>query len=158
MNDTLFPQRKAVDLPAMTSTRAAIYARSATRCEFGSTFALDVQVQACRRFCDERSYIVEEQHIYQEVASGADVRNRPRLHALRMSARSNAFDIVVILDADRLSRNPAQVQVLANELEAIGIQIASASGNGLLAWDEFVFRKGNRFYTAPHANSTTQSF
>ncbi len=158
MKDTLLTQQETLTCSVVTSTRAAIYARSATQCEQGSLYSLNAQMAACRSYCDERGYLLDEQYIYQEIASGADLRNRPSLHDLRMAARSNAFDIVVILDADRLSRNPAQVQALANELEAIGIQIASARENGLLAWDEFAFRKGNRFYTAPHANSTAQPY
>jgi len=106
--------------------RAAIYARTATmQTRELQPDALTQQVRQCEQYCSEHGYSVAQEHIYQDVASGAEYRNRPQLHTLRMAAHHYEFDLVVIVASDRFSRNPLHIALLLEELQALGIQVES---------------------------------
>lgn len=110
----------------MTSTRkrAAMYARCATLAtqnHYPNT--LDQQILHCQRYCLEHEYTLNGSHIYQEVASGTDFRNRPRLNALLIAAANQEFEVVVIVAHDRLSRHPLHVARFSEDLQALGIQV-----------------------------------
>lgn len=103
--------------------RAAIYARSATAQSQPGENRLYWQVDFCRRYCDGRGYAHDERHIYQEIASGADYRNRPHLHALLLAASRHEFDLVVVHVHDRLARNPVHVATLLEVLSTLDIEV-----------------------------------
>lgn len=103
--------------------RAAIYARSATAQSQSGDNRLSWQVDLCRHYCDGRGYTQDEHHIYQEVASGADYRNRPHLHALLLAASRHEFDLVVVHTHDRLARNPVHVATLLEVLSTLDIEV-----------------------------------
>jgi len=103
---------------------AAIYARSATREGYAlNPSALEQQVQHCQQYGTEQGYSIAEQHIYQEVASGAEYRNRPGLQALRRAATQHAFEVVIVATYDRFSRNSLHITSLLEELDVFGIQV-----------------------------------
>jgi DNA invertase Pin-like site-specific DNA recombinase len=86
---------------------------------------LEGQILKAQQYCSEHGYSLSESHIYQEVTSGAEYKNRPQLTALREAARQGQFDTVVVLDYDRLARNQALVMELLTELEQHGVTVES---------------------------------
>ncbi len=60
--------------------------------------------------------------------SGAGVVNRPGFQALMHAAQARLFDVIVIEDLDRLSRDQGDYHVARKRLDFLGITIHSASG------------------------------
>lgn len=104
-------------------TFAAIYTRSATANDQVGENPLHKQITFCQQYCQAHGYSVEERHIYQEIASGADYRNRPGFRALCLAATSHEFEVVVIVSHDRLARNPLHVAKLLESLDSMGIRV-----------------------------------
>jgi len=102
---------------------AAIYARSATANNCAAQSPLDWQIALCQQYCQERDYIVKDRHIYQEIAGGANYRNRPGLRALCLAATSHEFEMVVIVSHERLARNPLHVAMLLESFDSMGIRV-----------------------------------
>lgn len=119
--------------------RAAVYARAATRNTQGGENRLDWQLQLCRHYCDEQGYELDERHIYQDVASGANCRNRPALTALLLAAHQQEFAVLVLVSPDRLARHPLHLTRLLDDLAHTGIQLVflrqeSGAWHTLLQW------------------------
>lgn len=109
-----------------TPKRVAIYARSATTSEQGDVpSSIDQQVAACRLYCSEKGYSIDERHIYQEVSSGAEYEGRPQLTALRLAARNHEFEVLVLPRYDRLARNYAHQAAIIEELARVGVTVES---------------------------------
>ena len=107
-----------------TPKRAAIYARIAAARQGDGHDPLSIQIEAVKRYCDERGYIVDENHIYQEIVSG-ESNNRPKVALLLDRAKQGEFDVVVVFALNRLSRNFSKVAVLLATLEGYGVQVES---------------------------------
>src|SRR5579884_2330854 len=102
---------------------AAIYARVAAHSQAGRTDnALELQVNGCKGYCQERGYTIE--HVYQEAFSGAKI-DRPMLNKLRQAAREQQFDVLIIWDFNRLARRADLQALLIRELDEAGITIQS---------------------------------
>jgi DNA invertase Pin-like site-specific DNA recombinase len=104
--------------------RAAIYARSATVQELVPDYALDAQMNECKRYLLNKGYQMISELVYSEVTNGTN-GDRPGLAALREAANRGEFDVLVVYDHDRLARSPLQVAVLLAELEQDGVQVES---------------------------------
>jgi site-specific DNA recombinase len=101
---------------------AAIYIRvSSDKQE--DNYSLETQKEACLQYAREHGYIVEEQHIYQDIKTGALYRERPHLTALRAAARKREFDVVIIHDLDRLSRNAEHQTIIIEDLAYNGVKL-----------------------------------
>ncbi len=109
-----------------TPKRAAIYARSATINQQDSgPSSIEQQIEACRQYCAEHGYTLDEQYIYQEVYSGAQYRERPQLTALRVAAGDHEFDALVIFAFDRLARKSVHQTIIIDELTQAGVTVES---------------------------------
>lgn len=119
----------SMNVPATTTEAAprpqyaAIYARSATSNDKAAQCPLDKQIASCQHYCQQHGYTVEPRHIYQDIASGADYRNRPGLHALCVAATLREFEVVVIISHDRLARHPLHVATVLEALDALSIRV-----------------------------------
>ena len=101
--------------------RAAIYARVSTDKQEEEGTSLVTQVQKCLECCWRKGYVVAEIHIYREVWTGAEYRERPLLSKLREAARNREFDVVVFYAFDRLSRKgDVTVDVAMRHNSAVG--------------------------------------
>ena len=108
---------------ATAPKRAAIYARVAAQSQAGqASDALELQVNGCKGYCQERGYTIE--HVYQEAFSGVKL-DRPMLDKLRQAAREKQFDVLIIWDFSRLARRMALQAVIMRELCEAGITIQS---------------------------------
>lgn len=107
-----------------TPKRAAIYARSATQQQaHAENHAVVEQIARCRAYCTEHGYSIGERHIYQDLASGAVYQDRQQLNGLLAAVREHQIDIVVIYDADRLSRNPVHLVTIIEELAQHNVKV-----------------------------------
>ena len=97
---------------------AAIYARVSTdvQAEFG--YSLGAQIADCtQKARDLGATIIKE--FVDDGYSGAYLE-RPALESLREALRAKMFDIVVVYDIDRLSRNLSHQLLITDDIEASG--------------------------------------
>jgi len=108
----------------MSQQRAAIYALVEPS-QSADTFGLDRQVYEAQQYCREYGYIVNEQHIYQEVLTKTASGKRPQVTLLLEAAKRGEFEIVVVFALDRLGRNHEQIALLLVTLESYGVHVKS---------------------------------
>jgi site-specific DNA recombinase len=103
--------------------RAGIYTRvSSTRQAQDHT--IDQQLASSRRYVQEQSWQLSEEHIYRDDGySGANL-SRPGLDCLRDAVALAEVDVVVITAPDRLARKYLYQVLLIEELESHGVQVA----------------------------------
>jgi len=112
--------RETIDV--MVHRVAAIYIRvSSEQQEKG--LSLETQLERCIEYCREHGYTVNEQYIYREVMTGIVYRERPKLTELRAAAKKGFFQVVVIYELDRFSRDPIHQAIVKDELEYYGARL-----------------------------------
>jgi site-specific DNA recombinase len=102
----------------MTARRAALYARVSTD-EQVEKYGLDAQVTELRALATARQYAVVEEFV-DEGVSGA-VLDRPALTRLRDLVAAKGVDVVLTMDADRLSRDLVNHLLVLDELTRAGV-------------------------------------
>src|SRR5262249_32857221 len=83
----------------------------------------------CREYADKHGWVFREEHVYiDEALSGAGA-DRPALIRLLESAAQSprAFDIVLLDDTSRLSRNTGETLRFYEKLNFAGIRIVAVS-------------------------------
>jgi site-specific DNA recombinase len=102
---------------------AAIYTRvSGIRQEDGAS--LDVQREACLRYCDEHGLIVVGE--FRDVESGLHADRPQYMKAVEM-ARTKGYDKLVVWRLDRLGRDSAEYIPLLNGLKRQGVDVVSVT-------------------------------
>lgn len=96
------------------TTRAALYSRVSTDEQAERGTSLADQQRRTAAYCETNGWDVVEWFV-DEGVSGATV-DRPALQRLLQSAKAGAFDVVVVTDPDRLSRDLVDGLVLEREL------------------------------------------
>ena len=103
--------------------KAAIYIRvSGHRQEDGAS--LDVQLDACRRYCESHGLLVVGE--FRDVQSGLDA-DRPEYRAVKELARTNSIDKVVVWRYDRMGRDSAEYIPLLKDLRRLGGDVVSVT-------------------------------
>jgi site-specific DNA recombinase len=100
--------------------RAAIYARVSTD-EQTEGRTIDSQIRDLERFAEAQHHTVVDRYI-DEGWSGS-LLSRPALDRLRDDATNPMFQVVLITDVDRLSRDVANLAVVKRDLEAKGVKL-----------------------------------
>jgi site-specific DNA recombinase len=114
-------------MTTMATERAAIYTRvSSTQQEQDGT-SLDTQAEQCRARATTDGATVSPEHVYQEVFTGIELWQRPKLTSLREAIRRREVDVVYAYAIDRLSRDPVHLGVLISEAEHAGVEIRFVS-------------------------------
>lgn len=111
---------------ATTTKRAAIYIRVSSA-QQEENYSLATQEEACRRYCAERGYLVADEHVYQDIHTGADIWERRGLSSAREMARTGAVDVVVAYKIDRLSRSQQHLGALLTEADRYGVKYEFAT-------------------------------
>ncbi len=107
--------------------KAALYCRVSTEEQASSGFSLRQQLEALRRYCkDHEIEVVGE---FQDTSSGANL-DRPGLDALRDRISLGGVELVLCQDRDRISREPAHVYILREELLEYGTTLRSLNDRG----------------------------
>lgn len=105
--------------------RAAIYARFSS--DLQSDKSIEDQVALCRDVCAREGMAVvltfEDRAI-----SGTATANRPGFQSLMRAAEAKLFDVLVIEDVDRLSRDQGDYHSARKRFDFLGINIHAASG------------------------------
>jgi len=102
--------------------RAAIYARVSTEDQKREGTSLESQVAACLNKASDLGYQVDEEHIFLETRSGADL-DRPELLGVRNLIKQKEVQALVCHSTDRLARNPIHIAIVAEECEGQGVQL-----------------------------------
>ena len=100
---------------------AAIYCRVSSKGQEDGT-SLPTQEEACRTYCEEHGYQVDESNIYRDVQTGA-ILNRPALERLREQIRSGHIRVAVVYAIDRLSRDQTHLGVLIYEADEHDVKL-----------------------------------
>ncbi|MCL6521882.1 MAG: recombinase family protein [Firmicutes bacterium] len=100
--------------------RAALYARVSSGDQVGG-YSLPSQVELCRRRALELG--ATETVAFVERGVPGDTLERPELEALRRALRRHEFDLVVVLDPDRLARALSLQLLLTDEITRSGARL-----------------------------------
>ncbi len=103
--------------------RAAIYARYSS--DNQRPESIDDQIQACQELAAARGYVVDPAHLYKDEAKSGALRDRPGLEALLAAARARQFEVVLVDDLSRLSRDNHFLLTLYAEFRFNGVRIIS---------------------------------
>ncbi|MFO0364935.1 MAG: recombinase family protein, partial [Acidobacteriota bacterium] len=105
----------------------AAYARFSS--DRQSTASIDDQLRMCRDYAERQGWVVNEAHVYRDEAlSGAGI-DRPGLTKLLEASSSSErpFDILLIDDTSRLSRNLSDAVRIVEMLRFRGFRVVSVS-------------------------------
>lgn len=102
--------------------RAASYRRESGQGQ-KNNYSLKTQGQGIQRYCREHNYIMNNDQDYTDIKTGIVYREREALNVLRAAARRHEFDVVVVYDLDRFSRNPVQQMVVIEDLINHGVRV-----------------------------------
>ena len=100
---------------------AAVYARVSTDLQAEKGYSLQTQVDACTQKAKEMGALTIKEYI-DDGYSGSYLE-RPALEKLRDALDAKLYDMVVIYDQDRLSRNLSHQLLLTEEIEKSGAQL-----------------------------------
>ena len=100
---------------------AAVYARVSTDMQAEKGYSLETQVLACTKKAKELGATIIKEFV-DDGYSGAYLE-RPQLDALRDAIADKLFDLVVIYEPDRLSRETAHLLLLTQEIERSGAKL-----------------------------------
>lgn len=112
-----------------TPIRCAVYLRYATTCK--APYSLGDQWGVCEAYAAERGW--ETVTVYKDNAVSGMKRSRPSLDVLMVEAQQGAFDVVLVEDLDRLSRDGSHIQQLLEELDTLGIAVHTVGGGAVTA-------------------------
>lgn len=108
---------------AGASLKVAIYGRYSTDQQRAAS--IEDQFRNCRRRADSENWSIIETYA-DEAMSGAD-SNRPQYQAMLAAASSKAFDVLIVDDLSRLSRDQVESERVIRRLEFLGIRIIAVS-------------------------------
>ncbi len=82
-----------------------------------------------RKFCKRQGYILNDQHIYEDIgySGGLSVDERPALKRLVKNAKKKKFEVVVVYKLDRLARKLRLFLGIFGDLSKHGIAFKSVS-------------------------------
>src|SRR5579863_869739 len=116
--------------------RAAIYARYSS--DLQCPTSIEDQVRKCREYAETHCLMIDDRHIFSDAAiSGAAIVNRPRLQSMLAAAerKPRAFDVLLMDDSSRLSRDEADSSLIRRRLAFAGVRYIAVS-QGLDSEDE----------------------
>lgn len=100
---------------------AIVYCRVSTINQAEEGTSLDSQQAACVAHAGSLGYSVGR--ITQEVYSGAELWDRPKLSQDRADLKTGQFAALVCYSTDRLSRDPIHLAIIAEECERAGVAL-----------------------------------
>jgi hypothetical protein len=110
-------------------------------------FSIPTQIEACQQLATREGYLVLESHVLIDEGISGTTLDRPGARRLRKLVQRQAIAAVIVIDADRLSRNLGYQLLLAEELEEAGVKLLIASHpleQGPEGWLFFQWRPSGR--------------
>jgi len=105
--------------------RAAIYARFSS--DNQREQSIDDQVRVCKDFAGRNEITVMEKHIYCDEAKSGSIHNRPGLEALKKAAEAKLFEVLLVDDSSRLSRDNQYFNTILCLFQFWGVNLISVS-------------------------------
>lgn len=124
---------RAVGAPS----RCAIYVRCASPSQ-ATPYPLADQWDACEAYAAEQGW--ETVAVYKDDATGGKKWSRSSFNSMVSEAARGSFDVLLVHDLDRLSRDASHLHRLLVELEALGIAVHTVNGCERAAWEASVWR------------------
>ena len=106
--------------------KAVIYVRTANTGPDAER-ALRVQQDIAERYCTQHGIVIDAFYVDRGVSGATAVAERPKGARMLNDARAGAFDLVLVHSLDRICRDPRILQSIRNDLESLGISIATAT-------------------------------
>ena len=100
----------------------ALYARVSTK-QQEKHGTIGSQLEALRRYAKAQGFEIAEDYVCRDEGYSGALLARPGLDRLRDGAQAGAFDGVLVLSPDRLSRKYAYLILVLEEFERLGIQV-----------------------------------
>jgi site-specific DNA recombinase len=115
--------------------RCAAYARYSS--DLQSPSSIEDQMRKCREYATLRGFEFIEQHVYIDQAISGVGSDRPSLRALMAAAisQSRPFDVILVDDSSRLSRDTKDALTIFERLNFAGIRLIAVS-QGIDSQDE----------------------
>lgn len=107
--------------------RCAVYARYST--DKQSPLSIEDQVRICRKHAARKGWEIPDRAIYSDKAVSGTSADRAALKRLLAAVKSSPrlFDVLLVDDTSRLSRNQADVLRIHEQLAFAGIRFVSVS-------------------------------
>src|SRR6267154_2285879 len=107
---------------AMTERQCAVYARYSS--EKQNSLTIEQQVRKCREYAERHGFAVLDAHIYTDEAISGATDNRARLQRLLAAAtqKPRAFDVILVDDTSRLSRNMIDSLKIFEQLRFVNVR------------------------------------
>ena len=107
---------------------AVIYARISS--DDGQAKGVARQEADCRRFCDERGWVVADVLVDND-QSAFSGKARPGYRALLEGLGERRWDVLVVWHPDRLHRRPVELEEFIDVVEASGVQVSTVTAGVL---------------------------
>ena len=119
-----------------SNVRCAIYVRCATVSQ-AMPYPLADQWNVCEAYAVQQGW--ETIAVYKDNTASGLKGSRPGLDAMMAQAGRGTFDVVLLQDVSRLSRDVAHLHALIQEMESLGVTIHTVAG-GPISQMEMAFR------------------
>ncbi len=110
---------------SMYSEKIAIYARTAVY----DVQKINDQIKRCKGFITSKGWSLENIEVYAENGFSGSDEQRTDLQQMLQDIDSDMYEILVVDDLTRLSRNSSLSQIIVDKLIQRNIQIFIVSGN-----------------------------
>ena len=100
----------------------ALYARVSTKNQ-QKHGTIDSQIEALRNYAKAQGVEIAEDYVCQDAGYSGALLARPGLDRLRDGAQAGAFDAILFLSPDRLSRKYAYLILILEEFERYGVRV-----------------------------------
>jgi len=103
--------------------RAAIYARFSS--ELQRATSIEDQINVARKFASERDWTIADDRVYTDAALSGSSLERPGIQSLLAAAarRPLAFDVLLVDDSSRVSRDLADAVRVMQQLRFFGVRV-----------------------------------
>jgi site-specific DNA recombinase len=115
--------------------RCACYTRFST--DKQTPISIEDQIRKCREFAEAKGWTLLEHHLYSDEAVSGAGADRDGLRCLIAAAKSlpRPFDVILVDDTSRLSRNVGDAARIREQLGFLGVRIIAVS-QGIDSQDE----------------------
>ncbi|MGH8593855.1 MAG: recombinase family protein [Gammaproteobacteria bacterium] len=100
----------------------ALYARVSTKNQ-QKHGTIDSQIEALRNYAKAQDVAIAEDDVCKDEGYSGALLARPGLDRLRDGAQAGAFDALLVLSPDRLSRKYAYLILILEEFERYGVRV-----------------------------------
>lgn len=109
--------------------RVACYARFSS--DLQRMTSLDDQIATARRYAEQQGWHFLDRHVYTDAAISGSSLDRPGIQAVRTAAaqRPAPFDVLLVDDSSRVSRDLSDAVRLLQELKFCGVRVIYISQN-----------------------------